>query len=62
MQAWIYSPLQRIASESGMVEGREGMKCTGVGGKWSEMKTTDTARGSSKKVSYIFNLNKFCSY
>lgn len=49
MQAWIYSPLQRIASDSGMKEGREGMEHTGVGGK---MKTVSIARRSSNKGPY----------
>lgn len=52
MQAWIYSPLQRIASDSGMEEGREGMKCIGVGGKRSETKRASIARKPSNWVSY----------
>lgn len=32
MQAWIYSPLQRIASDSGMEEGRGG-----EGREWSAL-------------------------
>lgn len=55
MQAWIYSPLQRIASDSSMDEGREGggregMERTGVGGKWSETKTASIAARSSNKL------------
>lgn len=34
MQAWIYSPLQRIASDSSMDEGREG----GNGAHWGGWK------------------------
>lgn len=45
MQAWIYSPLQRIASDSSMDKGREGMERTGVGGKWSETKTAGIKQG-----------------
>lgn len=52
MQAWIYSPLQRIASDSGMEEGREGMNRTGVGGKRSETKRAGIARRPSNRVSY----------
>ena len=33
MQAWIYSPLQRIASDSGIEGGREGIRRTGIGKK-----------------------------
>lgn len=54
MQAWIYSPLQRIASESSMYEGREGgregMERTGVGGKWSDTNTASIVIRSSNKV------------
>lgn len=57
MQTWIYSPLQRIASDSGGEgggeEGRERRReLTGVGGKWSETKRAGMARRSSNKVSY----------
>lgn len=52
MQAWIYNPLQRIASDSSMEEGREGMKRTGVGGRRRETKRADIARRPSNRVSH----------
>lgn len=51
MQAWIYNPLQRIASDSGMYGGREGKKRTGVGGKLSETKRARIARRPPNRVS-----------
>lgn len=52
MQAWIYSPLQRIASDSSMYEGREGMERTGVGGKWSETNTASILKDHQTRSFY----------
>lgn len=49
MQAWIYNPLQRIASDSGMEGGRE--RSERVGGKLSETKRARIARRPPNRVS-----------